>query len=300
VNASGREIGPCNICQASLEQSRDFRWEKDCYSIFQCPSCGTLIRGDLPDSDALREIYGPAYFLDASGTTRGQGYSHYLGEEQNHRANAAVRVRLLERYESPGRLLDVGCAAGFFLDEARRRGWQVQGVELSGEMAAYARAQLKLDVWQGSFDDAALEPGTFDVITMWDYLEHSVDPAGDLQRSAALLRPGGVLAVSTGDAASIAARVFGRRWHLLTPRHHNFLFTRASLEKAFRRAGFEVLVAKYSSSLYSLQYLVHKLRTLADWSFLSSLARVIGDSRIGRVAVPVNLFDIMTVLARRI
>jgi len=78
------------------------------------------------------------------------------------------------------------------------------------------------------------------------------------------------------------------------------LFTRASLEKAFRRAGFEVLVAKYSSSLYSLQYLVHKLRTLADWSFLSSLARVIGDSRIGRVAVPVNLFDIMTVLARRI
>ncbi len=174
VNASGREIGPCNICQASLEQSRDFRWEKDCYSIFQCPSCGTLIRGDLPDSDALREIYGPAYFLDASGTTRGQGYSHYLGEEQNHRANAAVRVRLLERYESPGRLLDVGCAAGFFLDEARRRGWQVQGVELSGEMAAYARAQLKLDVWQGSFDDAALEPGTFDVITMWDYLEHSL------------------------------------------------------------------------------------------------------------------------------
>ena len=130
-----REIDPCNLCGAPIDRRRDLRWEKDGFDIVRCPSCGTLIRADPPSYDALDEIYGPAYFSDASGTTRGQGYADYLGEEANHRANAVARVRLLEHHQQAGRLLDVGCAAGFFLDEARRAGWQVQGVEFSTEMA---------------------------------------------------------------------------------------------------------------------------------------------------------------------
>ena len=294
-----REIDPCNLCRAPIDRRRDLRWEKDGLDIVRCPSCGTLIRADPPSYDALEEIYGPAYFSDASGTTRGQGYADYLGEEANHRANAAARVRLLQRHQPAGRLLDVGCAAGFFLDEARRAGWQVQGVEFSTEMAAYARSRLALDVLGGSFDQVELPPETFDVVTMWDYLEHSIDPAGDLLRCGSLLRREGVLAISTGDAASLVARISRRRWHLLTPRHHNFFFTRASLEGALRRAGFEIVVVKYSAGLYSLGYLLYKVRTLADWPLVTGLSSAIGRSRAGALAVPVNLYDIMTLVARR-
>jgi SAM-dependent methyltransferase len=295
-----REIDPCNLCGAPIDRRRDLRWEKDGLDIVRCPSCGTLIRADPPSYDALEEIYGPAYFSDAAGTTRGQGYADYLGEEANHRANAVTRVRLLGRYQPPGRLLDVGCAAGFFLDEARRGGWQVQGVEFSTEMASYARTRLALDVLGGSFEHVDLGSETFDAVTMWDYLEHSIDPAGDLGRCGKLLRKGGILAISTGDAASFTARLSRHRWHLLTPRHHNFFFTRASLEEALRRAEFEIVFVKYRASRYSLGYLTHKLRTLTDWSPFTGLARVIGRSRLGRVSVPVNLYDIMTVVARRI
>jgi 2-polyprenyl-3-methyl-5-hydroxy-6-metoxy-1,4-benzoquinol methylase len=210
-----------------------------------------------------------------------------------------ARLRLLERQGPPGRLLDVGCAAGFFLDEARRRGWAVEGVELAAAMAEHARDRLGLPVRTGSFADVELEPAAFDAVTMWDYVEHSVDPAGDLRRAATLLRPGGLLAVSTGDAASLAARCFGSRWHLLTPRHHNFFFTRSSLERAFRDAGFEVLTTRYLSSRYSVQYLLHKLRTLRDAALLQRLSTGIGGTRLGGLAVPLNLFDILTVVGRR-
>src|SRR5207245_2380942 len=106
----------------------------------------------------------------------------------------------------------------------------VEGVELAPVMVEHARNRLGLKVHASAFADVELEAEGFDVITMWDYIEHSTDPAGDLRRAAELLRPGGMLAVSTGDAGSIVARVSGRRWHLLTPRHHNFFFTRSSLE----------------------------------------------------------------------
>jgi 2-polyprenyl-3-methyl-5-hydroxy-6-metoxy-1,4-benzoquinol methylase len=299
MDVQGRSMDRCNVCSAPVDRHRDLRWRKDGHDILECCSCGTYFRAELPDRDALREIYGPDYFSDTSGLTRGQGYADYVGEEQNHRSNAAARLRLLRGYQPPGRLLDVGCAAGYFLDEARRQGWRVEGVELAPEMADYGSSTLGLDVHPGLFDEVELEPGAFDVVTMWDYIEHSLDPKGDLDRAAELLRPGGVLAVSTGDAASLAARLSGRRWHLLTPRHHNFFFTRTSLERAFRDAGFQLLTTKRASSLYSVAYLVHKLRTLTDWALVSGIARATARSRLGRIAVPVNLYDIVTVLGRR-
>src|SRR5437588_611583 len=289
----------CNICAALVDPRHDRRWRKDGHDILECPSCGTLFRADLPNADELRTIYSGSYFLENDGETAGQGYKDYLGEETNHRANAAARLSLLAARTAPGDLLDVGCAAGFFLDEARSRGWTVAGVELAPTMAAYARSQLSLDVQETEFADFEGGSGTFDAITMWDYIEHSTDPANDLRHAAQLVRVGGLLALSTGDASSFVARISGSRWHLLTPRHHNFFFTQASIQRAIRDAGFEVLSASYVSNRYSIHYLVHKLRTIKDSLGLRRASDAIGRSRIGEAAIPVNLFDIVTVVAKR-
>jgi SAM-dependent methyltransferase len=289
----------CSICGAAVDRERDRRWRKDGHDILRCPSCGTHFRADLPSPGALLEIYGPAYFSEAAGDTGGQGYADYLGDEANHRLNARSRLKLLERYSSAGRLLDVGCAAGFFLDEARHRGWTVKGVELAAGMAELARTQLRLDVDTGSFAAFHTEPETFDAVTMWDYIEHSNDPRGDLRRAAELLPHGGLLAVSTGDIGSLAARALGSRWHLLTPRHHNFFFTRSSLERALRDAGFDVLESSYGWSRYSVHYLLHKLRTIGNAGFLQRVSTAVASTRLGGLAVPVNLFDVVTVVGRR-
>jgi SAM-dependent methyltransferase len=290
----------CSICGAPVDRGRDRRWRKDGHDILRCRSCGTHFRADLPSPEALLEIYGPAYFSETAGDTGGQGYADYLGDEANHRLNARSRLKLLERYCSPGRLLDVGCAAGFFLDEARQRGWTTKGVEFAATMAELARTRLRVDVDTDSFAAFAAEPETFDAVTMWDYIEHSNDPHGDLGRAAALLAPGGLIAVSTGDIGSLAARASGSRWHLLTPRHHNFFFTRSSLERAFRDAGFEVLESTYASSRYSVHYLLHKLRTLRNAPSLHRLTTAAARTRVGGLAVRVNLLDVVTVVGRRV
>jgi hypothetical protein len=135
---------------------------------------------------------------------------------------------------------------------------------------------------------------------MWDYIEHATDPLGDLRHAHDLLRPGGVLALSTGDVRSLVGRVSGSRWHLLTPRHHNYFFAVGSLRLACERAGLEVLSARHPGNRYSLRYLTYKLRSMLPES---RVVRWVGDafaeSRAGRFAVPVNLGDIVTVVARR-
>ena len=289
----------CNVCETLVDPRRDAVWTKDGFEILRCSSCGLLFRKDLPAPDDLAGLYDTAYFRAEDRSQGGEGYADYVGEAELHRLNARRRLSLLEGFTSPGSLLDVGCAAGFFLDEARRRNWQVTGVELSAEMAEWASGTLGLDtVLQGSFTGRPWDEGTFDCVTMWDYIEHTIDPVSELQLARRVLRPGGVLALSTGDAGSLAARLTGRRWHLLTPRHHNYFFTRGSLLRALERAGFQSLAVRHFGARYSVRYLAHKLRTLADVRPLRRLERSLGGSRMGTVALPVNLGDIVTVVAR--
>ena len=157
------------------------------------------------------------------------------------------RVKALRLHVAAGRLFDVGAAAGFFMDEARRAGWDVHGADISPTMSAYGRDRLGLDLRTATFD-AVDVTGPFDCVTMWDYIEHATDPLGDLRHAHDLLRGGGILALSTGDVRSLVGRASGSRWHLLTPRHHNFFFAAANLRLACERAGFEVLSVRHPAT----------------------------------------------------
>lgn len=292
--------GRCNFCGAAVSVATDRLWRKDGLDIVRCTGCGLVFRASPPTAPGVAAIYGDDYFSSSAGDTRGQGYADYLGEEDAHRLNARARLdRLAQAGFRGGKLLDVGCAAGFFADEARRGGFEVAGIEVSATMARCARERFGLDVWQGAFLDAPLAEGSFDVVTMWDYIEHSIDAAGDLSRAAALLRSGGLLALSTGDAASPVARLSGRRWHLLTPRHHNYFFTEPTLRAYLAQVGLEAISVSRPPSLYSVTYLAYKLRTLADVALLRAAADFLAGSRLGQARVRVNLWDIMTVIARK-
>jgi 2-polyprenyl-3-methyl-5-hydroxy-6-metoxy-1,4-benzoquinol methylase len=270
--------------------------------VVRCPQCGLLFRRDLPGSEEVAEIYAEDYFKRPTGDAGAQGYLDYLRDEEAHRLSGQKRLAWLDRHGArpPGRLLDVGAAAGFFMDEARRSGWEVEGIDVAPSMSQWAREHLRLQVLTGEFQHATFSDDPYDCLTMWDYIEHSVDPMGDFRRAFELLRGKGHLVLSTGDAASPVARVSGSRWHLLTPRHHNFFFTAATLRSGLERAGFEVLESKHLSSPYSLRYCVYKLGTMMPRSrVLRYAGRRANASRLGRVALPVNLGDVVTVLARR-
>ena len=290
--------GTCNLCSGTFSTAATELLSKDGHSIVRCPTCGLTFRSTLPTREELSDIYGHEYFGGSNELASREGYLDYVGDADMHRVNARRRLRRLAEITAPGTLLDVGCAAGFFVDEASRRGWKARGVDVSEAMVDWGRRQTRADIRVGTLRDA---PGdrVESCITMWDYIEHALDPRDDVEHAFARLRPGGVLALSTGDAGSALARISLRRWHLMTPRHHNYFFTERTMRRLLESVGFEVLHLGHPAAVFPLRYLAHKACLTVDLSLLDALARRLARSPLGAWTVPINLWDVMTVVARR-
>ena len=165
-------------------------------------------------------------------------------------------------------------------------------------MVEWGRRHTSADIRVGTLGD--MPPDRIEsCITMWDYIEHALDPRGDVEQAFSRLRPGGVLALSTGDAGSALARLSLERWHLMTPRHHNYFFTGATMRRLLESAGFEVVYLGHPAAVFPLRYLAHKACLTLDLSLLDALAGRLARSPFGARTVPVNLWDVMTVVGRR-
>lgn len=290
----------CIVCGEPVDPVERLRWRKDGWDLLECPSCGLVFRSVLPEAAELDDIYAEAYFSAAADEVGGgQGYADYVGDAQLHREVARDRLRLLSRHVKPDRLLDVGAAAGFFVDEAGRAGWSARGIDIAPSMVGWGREHLGVRLELGTLVDSEPAPASLAAVTMWDYIEHATDPRGDVDCAFRLLQPGGVLALSTGDVASLAARISGRRWHLLTPRHHNYYFSGGTLRRLLESIGYELVWLGHPGHRYTVRYLAHKGRTLIDVAPVRGLSDRLGTARVGAVRIPVNLWDIVTVVARK-
>jgi Methyltransferase domain len=275
------ELRSCVVCGGALQSAL----RKDGFELVSCVNCGLLMRERLPDRSELKEIYAPDYFkLDAAHPV--DGYVDYVADADRHRETAQRRLALMGRFASaPGKLLDVGAAAGFFVDEAIRAGWDAEGVDVASHLVEWGRRELGAPLRVGEISQVQ-GPDTYAAITMWDYIEHSLDPVGELAICNELLEPRGLIALSTGDRDSVVARLSRSHWHLLTPRHHNFFFSEGTLGRLLDRQGFEVVWSGHPGARYSVGHLTYKLGLRAP-------------ARLSRYGLPVNLFDIITVVARK-
>jgi SAM-dependent methyltransferase len=198
--------------------------------LFACARCGSVQQPALPRGAALLDLY------------RGMRDDDYLAEEAGRRRTAR---RLLARLgAAPGaggaRLLEVGCGHGLLLDEARRLGWTVRGLDLSKSAAGHARDTLDLDVAEIPVEDPALDGEAFDAIVLADVVEHLDDPLATLRRCRSLLAPGGALLIVTPDPSSRTARLAGARWWGFLPAH-TCLIPRAELRRIVAGLGLAVV-----------------------------------------------------------
>ncbi|HEY3188696.1 MAG TPA: class I SAM-dependent methyltransferase, partial [Solirubrobacteraceae bacterium] len=175
--------------------------------LFRCRECGTVQQPSLPRGGALHDLY------------RDMRDAEYLAEEEGRRRTARRLLDLVGSHVPRGRLLDVGCGHGLLLAEARDRGYDVEGLELSADAARHARERLGLPVRELALEDAELDGERFDVVVLADVLEHLEDPVGALDRCAELLGPDGALLVVTPDPSSLTARLARDRWWGYLPAH---------------------------------------------------------------------------------
>jgi len=223
----------CNACGGGAPRER---FERDGFHIVECTGCGLVYVGEDPATIDFGKLYDESYY---TGSQAGV-FADYVGQAPARRAAARRRLFTLRRLKPGGRLLDVGCAAGFFLVEAQAH-YAARGVELSEFSSRFAREQFGLDVVTGTLHDAAFEAGSFDLVTLWDVIEHVSDPAAVLAEVARVLAPAGRVVLTTGDIGSAYARQRGARWHLMTPPWHLYFFSRATLARLAARAGLRIV-----------------------------------------------------------
>jgi SAM-dependent methyltransferase len=209
--------------------------EKHGVPIFRCAACDG---GFVPDAAVpadLEALYRREYFEGACAT----GYPTYQADLPFMERTFARRLAWIAARARRGRLLDVGAAYGAFLRVARADGWAAMGVEIAPDCAAAAARYARAPVIAGDFLRADL-PGGFDVITMFDVIEHLRDPGASLDRALALLAPDGIVVIETGDRASPWARALGRRWYFLDPPQHLSYFSARGLDALLGARGLAI------------------------------------------------------------
>jgi SAM-dependent methyltransferase len=273
---------PCPACGQAAQR---FLYAKNGCGILQCRACG-LGRTDAANFDPAA-YYTGGYF---SGQ-HADGYADYVGAEPVLRREFARMVAFIRRHRDGGRLLDVGCAYGFFLQEAKPH-FEVSGIELAEDAAASCR-RAGLNVASGIADAATLQRlGPMDVIVLLDVIEHLPDPRATLRLCAGHLRPGGIIVLTTGDFSSLYARLAGTHWRLMTPPQHLWFFTPDSMRGLAGALGLTVESLDHPWKLVPLSLITFQLRRMLG------LGAQPGRTA-SRVGLPVNLFDAMRVVLRK-
>jgi len=229
------------------------------------------------------------------------GYDNYLEDEDNIRLTFSKRLKTIESYIPPGRLLDIGCATGFFLDLARQRGWQVTGTEVSAFSVQFARQRFGLDVRLGTLRQIGFPSASFEVVVMWDVIEHVPDPLAELREIHRITVPEGVLSIITPDVSSLVARLLGPRWEeFRRVREHLYFFSRQTLKAMLWKTGFEILKVESADKVFYLGPAVRRLRYYTyDGLITNTLAKLVKQLNLEHVRVNVNPFTKMAVYARR-
>jgi SAM-dependent methyltransferase len=242
----------------------------------------------------LKKFYQEDYF-------KGREYVDYIADKAAQQRTLLDHLRVVQHYVPPGgRILEIGCAYGFFLELVRQDYPASVGLDVSSAGVAHAR-RLGLDAREGDLDSLRLD-GDFDAVCLWDTIEHLPNPGAVIQRSARLLVPGGHLFLSTGDFGALLPRLQGLNWRQIHPPTHLFYFTRRSFRELCSRVGLEVLgfstVTVHRRLGSALQSLQNRYGRSLTGRFSSLVHRTAPDSLLNW-NFPLNLGDTLRLVARK-
>jgi len=282
----------CELCGSLIMSPFSKKLER----VFKCKGCGLVFQYPQPSLGMLKGLYDEGYFL--SDASKNKGYDNYLRDEPNIRRTFAKRIEYIHRFHPrEGRLLDVGCASGFFLAVAHENSWESHGLELS-EYAAEEGRKLGRDIVCGTLDDFEAPDGSYDVVTMWDVIEHMRRPRMDLEAANRLLKLGGSLALTTPAIDSLPAWLFREKWMGFKEDEHLYFFSKKTLTRLLEQCGFSLRLLKFEGKYIS--YDLFKRRVCCYSPRISAMLRRFHPPKSKSFDFYMNPFDIYLIIAQKV
>ena len=243
----------CKLCGSDAEE----RYNIDDFKVICCGTCGLVFLNIVDNPMELEKVYSKDYFEER----REYFFENKIADPEKENTNENIddfskSLDLIRHFSPHGKdLLDVGCGIGIFLSMARKENWIVSGVDISPYAIQSAKKLFNLNVHQGPLQELKLRSESFDVVTMWDSLEHMVDPVAELKEVCRILRKGGILLLDTPNERSLL-RVIAQMFYKISfgtlnyplkklyHRYHLFYFSPSVLKKMMDVAGYDVLTLR--------------------------------------------------------
>lgn len=254
--------------------------------IVKCNACGLIYANPRPAAQKIKDAYNSMVDED------------YLAEEMGRRMSARTILKRLNKARVHGRLLDVGCATGFLLDEARKANWDVYGVELSGWAAGYAKDKFGISaIFRGTLEDAHYPDNYFDAVILKDSIEHLLDPKATLVEIRRILKPSGIICINTPDCGSFISKILKARWWGIK-QSHLYYFNCKTLWKMLDVTGFKPIKTVPHARSFSVKYWFTKLKGYNNT--LYKIAEfVLGHGKVKDKLITINLGDQIEVYATK-
>lgn len=240
------ETVTCVIC-GSPEQKPLFEKasrEGTPFTLVKCSACGLEYLSPRPGPDEIGVYYSGSYFTRRTD----RGYDNYFSEATRREIERVIELNLRDLgffdfekdLTGEKRVLDIGCAAGYFLSYLNDRGWEATGVDISATCVEFARG-AGLAVYEDDYLEIAFAR-PFDLITLWASIEHLHCPDRFLEKARDELKQGGRLFISTCRAGGLNfMRLYGRNWRFYNFPEHLYFFSRSAIKKLLEQKGFRIL-----------------------------------------------------------
>ena len=257
--------------------------------LLKCKQCGYIWADVEFSKENVIQFYNNNYFF-------GKEYMDYIKEEQALKKNFLRHLKIIKKFKSSGKLLEIGSAYGFFLDLAKED-FEVEGIEINASGCRHTQEKLDIKAVCDDFLETEYEEESFDIIVMWATLEHLRHPHLYIQKINRLLKEGGIFACAVPDIGSLLARIQKESWRQIMPPEHLNYFSEVTLEKLLARNGFQKRMSIRLGEYRTVDYVLYLLCKGKGWGerFYSFLKRW----KLNRGMFYLNTFDTLTMIASK-
>ena len=248
------ETAACPLCGPT--PGTTLRQDFDPFHVVTCNNCGLVFLSPRLTEKAILKLYADeAYYVSE---VAGQGYDEYLEVRPNWIRTFTRRLEEIGKYQPPGKALDIGCGPGFFLEAAHAKGYDVYGLDPSDYIVKVAREKFGGRIQHGVIETANYPANEFDLVVAFDTFEHIYRPLEWLESIRHILKPGGLIAMTTPDPTSLLARISGRGWVSYKLPEHVFYWSPITVRRALEK-DWDVLEINRAGQYATLGFLFRRL-----------------------------------------